>query len=537
MKSMLYHITPVTVILFATAIVLLMLSSYLCLQRKKKGASIFSVLMFASSVWAFAVGCESMSLTVSQRVFWSKISYFGIVCVGPLWFLFSFRYAQIKNVIIKKYRLIIWIIPILSLILVLTNDYHNLIWTNTVPVSDDILQGVDYNHGILFYVHMGYEYILLLIGLFVLIKYLLKSSKLEKKQIAFVIGGLFVTWIANFLYIILGTEKVIGGVELTPLALLLTGMFIALSVLKYKFFSFIPEAKDRIFKTLNTALIIVNKKGTIMDFNYQASDLIGKHLKQGADITKFDPIGEIDLAEIFRSGEDLDQYFIEKRNIWVDVDINDFKNDKDEIVGKIIVIYNISSVIRAQKDVRKSNRLLKSIIDFLPDATFVLDKNGTVLIWNKAMEKMTNIKASDMVGKGDYEYAVPLYNEKRPLLADMIREGKSREEIEKRYEGIKVEGETYSKRLNVKTEKGEEKIMWIVAKPLYNDKGKLIGAIESIRDITESGKIKEELDKKVKELTKLNKLMIGRELRLADIKKKLKKKGIDLSDLQEKSLE
>ncbi|MDH3391136.1 MAG: PAS domain-containing protein, partial [Desulfobulbaceae bacterium] len=60
------------------------------------------------------------------------------------------------------------------------------------------------------------------------------------------------------------------------------------------------------------------------------------------------------------------------------------------------------------------------IIDFLPDATFVIDNSGVVVAWNRAIEKMTGVPAAEIVGKGDFVYAVPFYGKQRPILIDLV---------------------------------------------------------------------------------------------------------------------
>jgi PAS domain S-box-containing protein len=60
------------------------------------------------------------------------------------------------------------------------------------------------------------------------------------------------------------------------------------------------------------------------------------------------------------------------------------------------------------------------IIDFLPDATFVIDRKGAVIAWNRAIETMAGIKAKDMLGKGHNVYVIPFYGKRRPKLADLV---------------------------------------------------------------------------------------------------------------------
>ena len=67
-----------------------------------------------------------------------------------------------------------------------------------------------------------------------------------------------------------------------------------------------------------------------------------------------------------------------------------------------------------------SGQQFPDIIEFLPDAMFVLDANGRVVAWNRAIEEMTGTPKEDVLGEGDHAYAIPLYGERRPLLVDLL---------------------------------------------------------------------------------------------------------------------
>ena len=137
-----------------------------------------------------------------------------------------------------------------------------------------------------------------------------------------------------------------------------------------------------------------------------------------------------------------------------------------------------------------SRRQMADIIEFLPDATLVIDREGRVIAWNKAMERMTGVKASDMLGQGDYAYAVPFYGERRPILIDLVR--LPQEELEQKYttiqrDGATLFGEAYTPAL------GGGRQMLATASVLRDARGDVVGAIESIRDITDRKKAEEEL--------------------------------------------
>ena len=66
-------------------------------------------------------------------------------------------------------------------------------------------------------------------------------------------------------------------------------------------------------------------------------------------------------------------------------------------------------IFRDITELKKSEKLLKDVIQFLPDATFMIDTEGKVIFWNRAMEDLTNVKAEEILNKGNYEYALPFY--------------------------------------------------------------------------------------------------------------------------------
>jgi PAS domain S-box-containing protein len=131
-----------------------------------------------------------------------------------------------------------------------------------------------------------------------------------------------------------------------------------------------------------------------------------------------------------------------------------------------------------------TRRQLMDIIDFLPDATFVIDKNRKVIAWNRAIEEMTGIKKQKIIGKGDYAYGVPFYGEKRPILVDLIYGDNP--DIRSQYRYVEQKGDTlYAESAAPFLLAGHRTYVWATASPLRDDEGELIGAIESIRDITE----------------------------------------------------
>ncbi|MDI6725212.1 MAG: PAS domain S-box protein [Methanobacterium sp.] len=153
---------------------------------------------------------------------------------------------------------------------------------------------------------------------------------------------------------------------------------------------------------------------------------------------------------------------------------------------------DITKQKKAEKEIRAVNQKLSDIIEFLPDATFVIDKNKQVIAWNNALEQMTGVSKGEMIGKGDYAYSVPFYGYKRPIIIDLIF--LTEEEIESKYSYVKREGNTLFAEVFVNNLfGGKGAYVFVKASPLYDTEGNLYGAIESVRDITEQKKAEIEL--------------------------------------------
>lgn len=143
----------------------------------------------------------------------------------------------------------------------------------------------------------------------------------------------------------------------------------------------------------------------------------------------------------------------------------------------------IDSLRDTQAVLRTRDRDLAAIINFLPDPTLVLNQDGVVTFWNRALEKLTGIPAADMLGRKEYSYGIPLYGEPQPLLADYARGAVM--PPDPRYSLLTQEGDAFIAEATLSRLPGGPRQVWAKAVALRDESGAITGAIESIRDITE----------------------------------------------------
>jgi PAS domain S-box-containing protein len=162
-------------------------------------------------------------------------------------------------------------------------------------------------------------------------------------------------------------------------------------------------------------------------------------------------------------------------------------------------LQDITERKRAEQALADSERRLTDIIEFLPDPTFVIDIDGRVIYWNHAIERMTGVDKKEMIGKGGYAYAVPFYGEPRPMLIDLALERSQHWESKyltlREEGGLLTEGESFNPSMP-----GGERYLAATAGRLYDAQGNIVGAMETIRDITDAKRTEQEREQLIIEL-------------------------------------
>jgi CheY-like chemotaxis protein len=147
---------------------------------------------------------------------------------------------------------------------------------------------------------------------------------------------------------------------------------------------------------------------------------------------------------------------------------------------------------RVKDELEQARHRLANIINFLPEPVFAIDRSGTVIIWNRAMEQLTGTSADDVLGRGNYEHSLRLLGKRKPALIDMVFEPDT---VLARHGYTAIVRDHHTIRAEVKTKHihGAATVLRLTASPLYDEKGQLSGAIELVQDITHIKKAEQEL--------------------------------------------
>jgi two-component system, cell cycle sensor histidine kinase and response regulator CckA len=266
------------------------------------------------------------------------------------------------------------------------------------------------------------------------------------------------------------------------------------------------ESEERYRSVFNNAAVGITLKspdGTFLEVNQAVADILGYDRSElvgmsARDVTYPDDVRVSRKMHTAVQRGGIDTYRIEKRClskdgrlVWVDTSVTALRDTHGKLRATVDIIADTTDRKNAEEALRESEERLSQIINFLPDATFAIDREGRVIAWNRAIEEMTGVSAGEMIGMGNYEYALPFYGTRRPILVDLVL--KPDEGIRQSYSSFRADNNILTIEAEHAMPLGKKVTLWGMAAPLFDVHGNVVGAIESIRDITERKNAEEAL--------------------------------------------
>jgi PAS domain-containing protein len=219
---------------------------------------------------------EIASPDLPTKLFWAKIEYLGIIVIPLAWLIFSAQYSGNTGWLEHSTgrQILLWVVPVLTLCLVWTNEAHHLVWRQVGLRSMGDFSILSIEHGPWFWVLIGFSYSLLLAGSIWLAAKMARSRPVERRMIGFVLAGIFIPWIANLLY--LADLNPIPYLDWTPFAFILAGVMFSLSLFRFHLLNILPIAQKTVFDGLADAILVLDIHDKIIDLNPAAQTMLGK---------------------------------------------------------------------------------------------------------------------------------------------------------------------------------------------------------------------------------------------------------------------
>jgi len=262
---------------------------------------------------------------------------------------------------LKWYYSLLFVIPVITTLLMFTNDFHHLIYISYSVYKNETVLGP------FMLIHSIYSYATIFIGLIYLILYTIKNSGFFSKQSILIIIGSLIPIVIN----ILGYMNIIDiNVYTTPISFTLTILLFALAIFKFKFLSVAPIALQRVVDRMSDAYIVLNEENRIIDFNETLlktsklkSDFIrNKEIFELISLIENLPIDEEKLKTSLEKSRtttktiSFEKYF-EALDKYYNIEISSIMN-KNTFLGTLILFKDITQHTLDMKTIRDNQDLL-----------------------------------------------------------------------------------------------------------------------------------------------------------------------------------
>jgi Signal transduction histidine kinase len=312
----------------------------------KRDKPYVSISLFPVSIYAFGYAFEILCTNIKWIKFWVKVEYLGGAFLGVLWLMFALNFTGYKEKIKKRTLMLLYIMPVITLVLNYTNDFHHLFYKKMYMNNDGFFPVLEVIHGPWYWVHTVYNYVLMIIGLIIFIKAYLKAVTIIRKQILLLIIAWIIPWISDIIYI-LGLLHF--DVDLAPLTLSISAIMYSFAVLKFKFLKLTPIALEKVFSNMLDGVIILDSENNIVNFNNSSKNIISelKDIEAGGKKinevlkeykTVLDAVNSTSYSESLISIKNKEQLTYYKMNI------NNVYENTGEIIGKILILNDITEI-------------------------------------------------------------------------------------------------------------------------------------------------------------------------------------------------
>jgi len=410
-----YHFTLNMLPLVVAAAISGALAWYTWRNRRATGVTPFSLLMLILFEWGLTYILHLAATELPLKVLWLNISFIGVVATPVAWLTFAFEYTG-RQVWINARRLaMLSIIPLTTLIIIFTDKRHHLFRTSESLAREGGFLLLNTTNGPWFWVHAAYTYILIMIGLFLIVRALLRWPAQYRGQMVWILLATLAPLIANVITIFKLLPILI---DLTPFAFAVTGMGMAYALFRHRLLDIAPLARDLVIEGMKDGMMVLDANRRIVDINPAAQNILGL---SGEKQFIGKPVAEVlsqwpALIERYRDVADAeDEITLGEGELrrWYELHLSTLRDENQLVTGRVVTIRDITRRKKAESLVQESEARFRQIVENASDLIYRFDGNGNLTYANpSALRLMGFEKEEDVLGRYFLDLTLPEYRNK-----------------------------------------------------------------------------------------------------------------------------
>jgi diguanylate cyclase (GGDEF)-like protein len=322
----------------------------------------FTWLMVAIAAYATIAAANASSFSLPVIIFLATLEYVAANSVVALYFTFTLYFAGHRQWLRHRRRSLIWLVPIVNMLLVMTNHWHHLVWREwLMPVFPDKMITAQHGPGYFWIAASFYVYVLT--GSLLVARAALTASDLYRKQAITIICSVFPPVIAGSLY---AFELVPLSINILPMSFLLTGLIYFTSLFRFRLFDLLPIARDVLIECMGEGVIVLDDECRVIDLNPAAQRYIA-HPPEKLAACIGQPLQAVlshwpEIVTCCQTTGGLATTIIKRPHIpcYLEVQVSCLCDYQQQNTGKLLVVRDITQQEQAQIQIQQANQALKS---------------------------------------------------------------------------------------------------------------------------------------------------------------------------------
>lgn len=351
---------PFSLLLFGTAAFSFTLAIYVRSVRRGPVSKGLAGVLGSAGLWALADGLRIAAPTVSEVLFWNKVTYVGAGIIVPAIVLFVAAYTDHERWLQPLRFGAVVAISSVMVLAVFTNHWHGLWRADETVTPGGELPVLVETLGV---AHVGWV-VYVLFGIIPLLYVLLvnayrsANSRLFRRQISLILLGVTAPVVGSALYV-----AGLTPIDLTPVGFAVFGLIVTLAIYRYRVLDIVPIARDTVIENVDAGVLVLDHDDRIVDVNPQATTILGEDRDAiiGRDAVEF--------VEGFDRVRDVMQT-LEDGDTTMSVDVNgeqrhyhaDFSSVRDaygHALGRVVIFNDVTEQVDRQEQLVEQTELLE----------------------------------------------------------------------------------------------------------------------------------------------------------------------------------
>jgi PAS domain S-box-containing protein len=355
--------------------VMVFLAIYSWQRRKLPAAKPFAIGSLFAVFWAFGTVLEISAVDFSTGVFWVKFQVVWQLPTATAFFCFILEYAGLGRWLTRR-NLILLTIPVLLVAgLIITNDYHLLMWTGFR--MDGHIRPIP---GAVNRIFVGYAYLLALSNFIVLLWLAIRSPQHRRPVALMLFGQIIGRGVYLLDYIFAG---VLGSGESILMVLGFLSSTYAIALFHFHVFDPVPLARSTVIEQMSDGMLVMDLKGIIVDLNQAAEKIIGMpgdRLKEQF-ISNVLPLNSNLLDLSTKTGSAFAEITLgkDKSIHYYGLNLTLLNDRRNHMLGYLLLIHDVTEQRQAQDQILEQKQVVATLKERERLARELHDSIGQVL--------------------------------------------------------------------------------------------------------------------------------------------------------------